>query len=684
MRKHAIITFGLLLSISFSGMTQQNALPKYKPGTPCATLFDSTKVVMEESGLSHITNHRRILILTEQGCTMNRSIKMDYDPLSAYCEIRQVIVRRHNGGSDTIISAGNQNKVYDYIAPARMIYWGASQKMAEVGRLNVFDELEIWTYKKGYTYALLRSDNELLGFNNKQFDAWGGSPVASYSLLTAPSSQNDDDKYIPPMRGHFYDIVPFWSTQPIDLKVYMLDILNSKQLQYEVYNGEVEHLTVPNGSDRTIHVFQKKHIKPLNKPEFRMVANNDVECKLVLSTSPDWQAKSRWFYGVNEDYGSFNTTPEVTAMVIELLKPAKTELDSISILTHWVADNIRYAGISMGPGEGYTLHNAKMNFTDRCGVCKDKAGMLIAMLRAAGFKAYAAMTMAGERIERIPADQFNHSVCVVQRRNGQYQLLDPTWVPNLRELWSSAEQQQGYLMGLPQGATLMYTPLSPAENHYLKINGTSQIMKDGTLVGSFTVTAEGQSDQAVRRIAFEGSMSEWENNLERVLTSIDPRAIVISVKYTNPDEYLKQPVSITYKYKIPSYALVTDSAVIFTPLLARNPFRSAMGHLYFDETQETRQYPFADRCSRLVQISEEITLPGTFKHLDFQQEVKGVVSPAANFGCQYEFEDGGKTLSFGENIMLNKRIYQPEDWPAFRLAVKYQKALESTPVILSK
>ena len=53
----------------------------------------------------------------------------------------------------------------------------------------------------------------------------------------------------------------------------------------------------------------------------------------------------------------------------------------------------------MGKGEGYTLHNTKMNYTDRCGVCKDIAGTLISFLRMAGFEAYPAMTMAGSRVE---------------------------------------------------------------------------------------------------------------------------------------------------------------------------------------------------------------------------------------------------------------------------------------------
>ena len=63
-------------------------------------------------------------------------------------------------------------------------------------------------------------------------------------------------------------------------------------------------------------------------------------------------------------------------------------MEKIAVLTHWVADNIRYAGITMGKGEGFTLHNTKMNYTDRCGVCKDIAGSLISFLRMAGFEAY--------------------------------------------------------------------------------------------------------------------------------------------------------------------------------------------------------------------------------------------------------------------------------------------------------
>lgn len=645
MRKTFLLIGLLFACVVANAQTTREKINSISPsdykGYNQVTVFDSTQVFMEESGLSYVNNHQLIKVLNHRGAKNNTVVKIDYDPQSAYVEIKKVVLHRADGTSETIT-----NPVCDYVAPARMIYWGASQKMMEIGHLMPGDAIEVWTFRKGFTYALLATD--------------------------------DDSKYIPPMKGHFYDIVPFWSTQPIKEKVYKVNVLKTKDLQFNVYNGEVASNVAYDGN-RVIYTFSKKNITPI-KREPSMVANSDVETKLLLSTSPNWEAKSMWFYGVNEDYGSFETIPELTQKVKELLKPAKTELDSISILTHWVADNMRYSGISMGEGEGFTLHNAKMNFTDRCGVCKDKASLLIAMLRAAGFESYAAMTMAGERIDRIPADQFNHSVTVVKRRNGNYELLDPTWVPNVRELWSSAEQQQGYLMGLPNGADLMETPISAPENHYLRINAKSELKADGTLVGEFTIEAEGQSDAGVRGV-FSARYSEWQRNLEMELLKVDPRAEIVSVKYTNPEEYLKQPVKITYKYKIPNYARVSDDEIIFVPLSAKGLFTRAMNHLRINTNIEERNYAFKDRCSRLVEVKEVVVLPvkpAADKVILPQSET--VKSEYVNY--QGGYAQSGKILTFEQTASYGKRVYEANEWSDFRKAVEAQKKFSTEHVVV--
>ncbi|NQV02903.1 MAG: DUF3857 and transglutaminase domain-containing protein, partial [Bacteroidia bacterium] len=469
------------------------------PKDDLLVVFDSTLTDVRESGLTYVTNHMLYKILTTTGAKKLNVLTFGYDPQSAFVEIKRVTVYKKDGQTLDL----DLNSVMDYPAPARAIYWGAREKMIEIGRLEPGDAVEVLMFRKGFTYALLQQD--------------------------------EDDRYIPPMRGHFYDIVEFFGPNPINLKVYQVMVPKEKQLQFEFYNGEAQ-VSGWLDRDKFVYTFSKINMRPI-KREPRMVALSDVAPKLLLSTSPDWYAKSTWFFGVNEDFGSFDSTPDIKKKVDEILKQAKTEADSISLLTHWCADEIRYSGISMGDGEGFTLHKGEMTFIDRCGVCKDKAGMLITMLRAAGFESYPAMTMAGSRIDFIPADQFNHCVTVVKKSDGNYQLLDPTWVPFLRELWSSAEQQQQYLMGVPEGADLATTPLSSPENHYIKVTSSSELFASGTLKGTLTISAEGQSDGSVRRYFKNSNKTKWDQNIEQEFLRIHPKATITKLEYGDPMDY---------------------------------------------------------------------------------------------------------------------------------------------------
>lgn len=611
------------------------------PNAEWITVFDSTRVDVQESGLSYVTMHRLYKILNYKGARNLSVVKIDYDPQSAYVEIRKVTVYKKDGSRIEIDPA----RVLDYPAPARAIYWGSREKMIEIGRLDPGDAVEVCLFRKGFTYALLQQD--------------------------------EDERYIPPMRGHFYDIVEFWSSQPVRLKCYQVIIPKEKHLQYEFYNGEVQS-SVWLRDEKMHYTFTKKDMLPV-RSEPGMVALSDVAPKLLLSTSPDWNAKSLWFYGVNEDYGSFVPTAAIRDKVDEILAEAGTEADSISLLTHWVADEIRYSGISMGEGEGFTLHTGAMTFTDRCGVCKDKAGMLITMLRAAGFESYPAMTMAGSRIDYIPADQFNHCVTVVKRSDGNYELLDPTWVPFIRELWSSAEQQQNYLMGIPESADLAITPLSPPENHYIHIRGTAELDREGTYTGSLILTAEGQSDAAVRGMFTRSFKSTWKSTLEAEIQRVAPKAILLSCDFGDPYDYLSGPVTIRISYKIPDYALITKNEIIFNPFISSGLFKRIMPHLNTNITPEKREYPFRDRCSRWIELEEMITLPVGYTSV---LPVFSMTTPGGSASFEGSMEQSGDSLRITEKAVYTKRIYEPGDWPAYREAVKAQNEFAERMVIL--
>ncbi len=628
------------------------------PHSNTLILFDSISVKVMDTGLSYYTNHTLTKVLTPQGAADLLVQNFSYDPLTAYVEVKKIRIFRADGSIEDI----PLKNVLDHAAPARAIYWGAKEKMVPVGRLENGDALECLTFKKGFTYALLYSDQE-------NFLSYSGG---------IQESQSEDEKYIPPMRGHFYDIVPFWSPTPILIKSYTVSLPKDKSIQYRVYNGELTSW-IQFQDERSLYHWHASDI-PAFKRESNMVSPSDIAPKLLLSTAPDWYAKSRWFYKVNKDYGSFEVTPEVQKKVDQLIQECKTDKEKIEVLAHWVAEEIRYSGLSMGEGEGYTLHTGEMTFRDRCGVCKDKAGMLVTMLRAAGFESYAAMTMAGSRIDRIPADQFNHSVTVWKRSENDYVLLDPTWVPGVRELWSSAEQQQQYLMGIPEGADLRTTPTSPSENHYFRVKGKSQLHENGTLTGWIQVTAEGQSDASIRRYLRRGVWYR-RHYLEQALNQLSPRIEITSLDYNDPYD-LSQPMNIKIEYRIPKYGTVSEQNLVFTPLVAKHIFSGwTNSYLHMNLNPEKREYGFRTRCSKLVDFQETIKLPSGYK-ISYTPEFEPVQGTAADFSCSYKQK--GSSLTFNQTLSLKKRIYAAEEWPNFRKAVTSVKEVMDTAVILTK
>ena len=644
MKRILTITAGSLLALSpmygqdSCRYPQDPTLEKSQAyaGYDCVTLLDSTAVTVQPTGSGAFAVCKAFKVQTSKGAVANRIIKYDYDPLTAHAEFRYATIYRANGDVINL----DVTQACDYAAPARAIYWGARQIMLEVGRLQPGDIVEYEVAKKGFTYALL-------------------------------TAGDDDERFIPPMRGQFYDIVPFWATEPTVRKVYRVSMPMEKELQFQFYQGEcTSSMRYEDG--RKVYTFASDDILPFAK-EPNMVDLFDAAPKLMMSSTPRWEDKSLWFNKVNEDYGSFTAIPEAQKKVDELIKGKKTEMEKIAVLTHWVADNIRYSGISMGKGEGFTLHNLKMNYTDRCGVCKDIAGTLIAFLRMAGFEAYPAMTMAGSRVESIPADHFNHCVAVVKLASGTYMPLDPTWVPFCRELWSSAEQQQNYLPGVPEGSDLRLTPVSAPENHYVRIHADNHLDEKGTLRGQFTITAEGQSDSNIRRIFTTGWQSDWQNTMEKQLLTVSPNAKLLRVDYgKDPKNYQAAPIKITFSYEIPDYAIIAGDQMLIKPLVMNNLYNQVKSFLRIDTKPENRAYGFKDACSRLVEQDETIRLPKGYTLLNASKN-DALQSNAADFEGSLS-QEGDQNIVLRQKLALKKRVYDPADRKGFRSAVNAYKS----------
>jgi hypothetical protein len=122
--------------------------------------------------------------------------------------------------------------------------------------------------------------------------------------------------------------------------------------------------------------------------------------------------------------------------------------------------------------------------------------------------------------------------------------------------------------------------------------------------------------------------------------------------------------------------------LVFTPLLATRIFPAGMSHLYLNtNVPDDRQYGFRDRCSRLVLINETITIPDGYLMVNDPVKVDYDGEAAAYNGT---LQQKGNTLELSQEIILEKRVYEPADWPAVKKAVIAQKNMADQPIVLSK
>ena len=76
--------------------------------SPYIVVFDSTKVDMAESGLSYSNEHRLVKIMNAAGARQWASYRYDYDPLSAYVEIKKIIIYHSTGQTTELTNNSEQ------------------------------------------------------------------------------------------------------------------------------------------------------------------------------------------------------------------------------------------------------------------------------------------------------------------------------------------------------------------------------------------------------------------------------------------------------------------------------------------------------------------------------------------------------------------------------------------------
>jgi hypothetical protein len=575
-------------------------------GADHLVVFTEAVNKVKPSGVTYVDGYELTKVLTPEGCRDQSVLTWHYDPQSSHVEVREVNIVR-----DGELIPIDLTAVHDLPAPQAAIYWNDRIKTLQLPRLRVNDGIEVKIFRKGFTYALLTQGD-------------GGSGGAA--------ADPDDERYIPPMPGEYFDIVLFTGAAPILEKRYVLRLPADKRLHAEVYNGAL-YSSVTYDDEITEYAWWGLDL-PAQIHESRQPSGSEEKVDEIL-----------------KDQGLTRADEE---------RKAKA-------LLHWVAQNIRYSGQTMGEGEGFTLHSGEMIFEQRSGVCKDIAGMLVTMMRAAGMDSYAAMTMAGSRIDEVPADQFNHCVTALKLEDGTFRMYDPTWVPFNNDIWSLLETEQHYLVGSPEGETLSRIRYSPPAESPLKVTHEAMLDKEGALTGTFRFEGTGAMDSRLRRLVNGTRKMDLNLRCARLLNPVSRRVGDIQARHHPVDDF-SGDMWLEFEYRIPAFVRPVAGGFEFTsPLMQmvlgdRNLFGS--GGTHWAEERETDLLLW---YTQLLDGAETIRVPGGYELTD-PPEVEDVDEEYASFSGSVEQK--GSKLVLTHRAEVKRRQIPPDGYSGFRKAME--------------
>ena len=216
---------------------------------------------------------------------------------------------------------------------------------------------------------------------------------------------------------------------------------------------------------RVTLVYEQGPMDPLSPPESDLPPDVPHFPAVEFSTGASWQTMATEYGKIVDSHAN---QAAVQALVDQLVAGKAPVAEKEQAITDYLDREIRYTGIEFDEA-AIIPHDPAETLAHKYGDCKDKATLLVTMLRAAGIPAYVALLNAGSRTD-VPADLpgmglFDHAI---------------VYVPGAPALWIDAtdpyarlgqlpapDQGRLALITRPETTALVKTPQSTSKDNVL-------------------------------------------------------------------------------------------------------------------------------------------------------------------------------------------------------------------------
>ncbi|NNM54466.1 MAG: DUF3857 domain-containing protein [Spirochaetales bacterium] len=322
---------------------------------------------------------------------------------------------------------------------------------------------------------------------------------------------------------------------------------------------------------------------------------------LAFSTAPDWGAlASEYSQQINQKL--LDSTVKLPTGIVTTSLP-----ETAAHLMQWINRKVRYVGLELG--ENSIVPYLPQTILNRgYGDCKDKAVLLTALLRLAGYPAHVALLWDGSNRDipkTVPGlDWFDHAIVYV---GGSHPLwLDPTSDFSRGTLLPASDQERWALVAAKETRNLLQTPLSsPLEQentetrvYDLKDSGTGNVTETTVYSGGFELY--------YRQHYALTDPADIKKDLANYADKTYAGATLGSYNFSDPRD-LAKPFTFTIQLKDTDLAITDDNQAVaqIRPSYLLTWLPSALT----SHSTKTRTYPFRFALPIFVRWHNQVQIP---------------------------------------------------------------------------
>ena len=345
--------------------------------------------------------------------------------------------------------------------------------------------------------------------------------------------------------GGKYGLFLFGGSVPFERQRLVLDADASIAPRIVNKSGFEPVTTEQNGRKRV--VFEKGHTDAFDHDEEYLPSDELNLPYVAFANGSSWHDIARNYSAIVDK--QIVSDGDLKSTVAAAVGSTTNRAEIIDRLLDMVEKNVRYAGVEVGEGS-IVPRSPKSVLQKKYGDCKDKATLLVALLRTAGLSAHVALLEAGSGFDVIAGlpgvDHFNHAIVVVDgAAEGQPALwIDPTDEFARAGQLPPEDQGRMALIAADSTAALTRTPEATSEANRAIRTRIVTLPEEGK--AHITASAEGTwaEDARSRRVYATNTKKDYREAIEKAAAAYYVAPKVDSLEIGEPHDFTK-PFRIT-------------------------------------------------------------------------------------------------------------------------------------------